>query len=179
MSMQGDDPRAELDALIDETARELTSGAPDPALRVRVAERIANRSRTWWRVPVWRPVLAAVVIAVVAVLLWPGPRRVAPLEERPVASVERAPVPGTTAPGGVTASPPEREPETARVTDGPRVESPRAVEPDVLAEAGFEPLVPEPLIVQPIDATLVAVDAIQVPMPLWIERLSIEPISIQ
>lgn len=52
-----------LDRLIDETARAMTAGAPDPSLRARVTARLDER-RPWWVSPwAWSPALAAALIA--------------------------------------------------------------------------------------------------------------------
>jgi hypothetical protein len=67
-----DDPHpAGLDALIDETARALTAAAPPASLRGTVRRRMGSL-KVEPRVPVWQPVLGALLVGLIAVTLWPA-----------------------------------------------------------------------------------------------------------
>ena len=151
-----------LDALIDETARGMTTATPPASLRAEVRRRIERPARTLWN---WQTGLAAtsiVLVAFVAGRAWltmsgePEPPRpvvaaVAPVVEAPVAS------------------PPEPTPAITR-----RV----ARAPEVLLVPPM-PIEIEPLVVQSVDPMVLAVETIAAPTPLNIKPIVVEPLSLQ
>ena len=171
--------RDPLDALIDAAARELTAGEPSPALREQVRERIA-RPGAWWQLPAWQPAVAAAAATVVAALVfWPGNEVIAPSPVSApaplVADLPRAPR-GAPPPEPVVSRPARREPPLARA-----MALPPAATPDVVPMGigdDMEPLLLTPLDIAPLAMTAVATDP-NVPMPLRIEGLSINPLTLE
>jgi hypothetical protein len=180
------DERDSLDTLIDDTASQLTAGAPSSALRENVRARLAPR-RAWWQVPIWQPALGAAAAAVVAIVLM-SPDETVPVS--PVRSSGQAPEWGP-ASTGQTARPVVDQPAVV-VADGRPVSTARSGEAGgrasrrVLPESNqvavpANPLPPiEPLDVEPVPPIAFAViERLPEPVPLRIERLQIERLSLE
>ena len=175
--------RDPLDALIDATARELTTGEPSPALRERVGARI-SRPRAWWQVPAWQPTVAlAAATVVAAVVFWPGKEAIAPspvpasaplVAELPLVP-EMMPAPKPEAPA--VARPARRAPPLVGAMAALEPAAPPTVTPTAIGD-DMEPLLLTPLDIAPLTMTVVANDP-NVPMPLRIEGLSINPLTLE
>jgi hypothetical protein len=153
----------QIDRLIDDTARELTTGSPSPALREGVRARLAP-GRPWWRVPLWQPALGAAVLTV-AILLTLRPETKAPVVAPTVQpTVAAAAAPAVVA--GPVAPPPVR---VIR-----RVE--RAQFAFAADDSPVEQLVVEPINAEPIATAVAVVEDVSAPMPLSIAGLEIRPL---
>ena len=149
-----------IDALIDDTAKEMTAGSPSIALREHLRARLTPAPRAWWQVPMWQPVLgAAVLIAIAFVLLWRSPA-----------------VPGGPAP--VRFEPP-LAPEVVQAIDEPAIERVAVAPRAPVARAVRLPVLPDDINVEPLDFTpipqssLAAIERIAVLAPLQVEQLAI------
>ena len=175
-------PDDELDGLIDSTARELTLGSPSAALRESVRARLSAR-RAWWQVPIWQPALGAAALAVLAVALMVPDRQVPAV---PAAPETRASAPGVDEPPpmvarGLPASA-DGSGEAGR-SASPRPQ-PSGSEPQAAASNQVtvpeDPLPPiEPLEIEPVPIERAVIEEIAAPMPLSIDRLQIERLSLE
>jgi hypothetical protein len=192
MSEERDDPRDAVDALIDESARLVTSSEPPAALRARVRASIDSppRRRPW----AWQPALAgAAVVLIASIVVWQRPFTSEPVTPPSIPQrLERAPdVPpaprlveppqtarnataGQSA-GGV-ARPPSRDAQR-RTSRGPAAsaQAPGVAFSGPLTPAA-EPLpVIEPIVIEPVEpSAAAAIERMPAPMPVEIERLEIE-----
>lgn len=175
-----------LDALIDDTARELSAGSPSAALRDNVRARLAPR-RAWWQIPIWQPALGAAALAVVAIVL------MSPDEPAPVSSVTS---PSQAPMGGAASADPTARPAVAKppivVAEGRPVSTERPgrvtrsvarrLQPPESNQVAVpaDPLPPiDPLAVEPVPIEFAVIERIPEPMPLRIERLQIERLSLE
>jgi hypothetical protein len=171
--MRDDFSNGGLDALIDEAARALTATAPPASLRERVAASL--RPRRAARVPAWRllAATAAIVIAAGVVVLW-GPQGErddeAPLTRASGSAADvRLPVTAPPADGGVAVAP----------SPAPR---PAGREAAPAPNSDAAPIVVEPLVLSPIsepDVRALALDSLPAPMPLALEPIVIEPLTLE
>ena len=183
-----DDPHsAGLDALIDETARALTAAAPPASLRGTVRRRMGSL-KVEPRVPVWQPVLGALLVGLIAVTLWPArtsdlapaegtsrtdivsPREPSPLDDgaRPVSGSATAMRPQRLdPPGGVSGS----RSAAPHLQDAPPGEpAPESAIPLLtVAAVGVDALRIE----------AVDVERIAEPVPLHVEWLEIAPVALE
>jgi hypothetical protein len=168
--VHNDRPSVAVDALIDDTAREMTAGLPSPALRERVCARLAPRRR-----PIWRPALAAAALAVLTFVLMPSGDEVPPA----------APTAGEQARSGssppVTAAADIGEPAPVVVEqDTVRVPQRAATRAEAAAFATREDeTMLAPLVIAPVPVLVATVEEIPGPMPLRIDGLEIPPLSIE
>jgi hypothetical protein len=175
-----------LDALIDETARSMTAGAPSPALRVGVREGIDAMTRRpapqRWRLAAAVASLAIVgVIAGRALLDVPGgpadpPRDVeATVTTRAPASDSTTRVP---APEELE-SPNTRPVLSAGLTATVAVAALPAAPASESSLSPEEFVVVEPLLAEPVDDRPMELELMETPMPLRAEWVEIEPLFIQ
>jgi hypothetical protein len=149
-----------LDALIDDTARAMMAGTPPALLRAAVRQRIERPARTLWT---WQTALAAasiMLVAFVAARAWLTVTGEPELARPVVATVEpvaEAPLP----------RPPEPTPAITR----------RVAREALLVDP--TPIEIEPLVLQPVDPMVLAVETIAAPMPLNIRPIVVEPLSLQ
>jgi hypothetical protein len=176
-----------LDALIDETARSMTAGAPSPALRVGVREGIDAMTRRpalqRWRLAAAVASLAIVgVIAGRALLDVPGGPADPPRDVEATVTT-RAPASDSTT--RVPAAAQELElPETRPAVSAFRTVSAAGAAPPATAVSGSsfsteEFVVVEPLPAEPLDDLPVELELMETPMPLRAEWVEIEPLFIQ
>lgn len=164
----------QIDRLIDETATQLTSGVPSPALRERVRARLTPMP--WWRIRMWRSALGASVVAVVVIIAmktgsWPPADATLPA---PVAPPARGAAPAAR-PTDVVVDQSVAEPGQ-RAAPRARRASIAAIRPvdEMVVEAVVEPLTTEP-----IAAVVASVGDIEQPMPLSIGELELRPLSLE
>jgi hypothetical protein len=173
MSMHDDGSRDHVDALIDDTARSMTAAPPPVSLREAVRDRIERR-RSAWNVPLWQAGLVAaslVAIVVTARIVLDAPKRPAsvPAIGESAATSPPAPVPVT-------------EPAVTRA-DNPQPAR-RARRQTVVAAATLLPPQP-PIVVEPIAVELledeppVELEFMEAPMPLIVEQLIVEPLTLE
>jgi hypothetical protein len=172
MSTDRDDA---LDGLIDETARELTLGSPSPALRENVRARRSGRSG-YRRIPIWQPALGTAALAVLAIaLMLPDRESALPaVQENQAIRPEMEPpstVAGVLQPSGMAEQPRTLRPSVVREPPT-RASNQVAVPPN--------PLPPiEPLEIEPVPIERAVIEEIAAPMPLSIDRLHIERLSLE
>jgi hypothetical protein len=175
MSMRNETPD-QIDALIDDAARQLVAGQPSSSLRRAVRDRIGSRRLPW----VFAPVFAAAGALVIAAIL------VGPMLSGPP-DVERA-LRGPTVARIVR---PERFERSERIERIERIERSERIERierserlERSADLSFEddePLIPpitiEPLTaIEPLTSVQIAVDTSSGVMPIEIAPLQIEPL---
>lgn len=168
--MHADTPRDDLDAIIDDAARTMTSAPLPPSLRESVGAALSPRRRfqlQWWQLAA---ASSLIVLAIAGALRQEAPWGVEELPSGAYAARE-GDIPMTAAPAPATAAP---------IADAP---APRlAVRAARLAPAA-EPIVVEPialpLLMEPAEAAMIAVDSLSAPMPLALEALAIEPLTLE
>jgi hypothetical protein len=168
----------DIDAAIDEVAREMTAAAPTTDLRARVMSRLEDRrSRSIWR---WMPLLtvaASVVIAVGAWALWPPASRPVATNVTPgVATIAAAPA--RTAPDtrATTTVEPRAHVERVRTSQPPA--EPRMTEVETAWHAWNERAVPA--LSGPSALTIDSLDHSGVSIaPIDIRPLVTEPLTIR
>jgi hypothetical protein len=155
------------DQLIDRAAQAMTRGEPSPRLRGAVRARIAHSrpvppARYSWRP--WIPALAGAAIVIVAITVWrtllepPGEL----VRSTRIASAASVMPPVTLQPAPVSV----QQVDTSERASGPARPRPRSI-------------VVDPLVIEPINVPLMAVDSSSGVMPLEIELLQIEPLQSQ
>jgi hypothetical protein len=164
-----------LDDVIDAAARSMTRGVPSESLRTAVRARIEGPATPSLRLPpvrVWQMGLAAASVAVIAFVVGGN-------------LSERSPAPEDVLPAralAIVAAPPSLSPpvplalKRAAVTAAPAA---TAAAPAVAVLEPPELIVIDSLDVEPIGAQLVAVDSIPESMPILIEPLRVEPLSME
>jgi len=159
-----DKARDHLDALIDDTARAMTSAAPPASRRAAIRQRIDRPTHGRFT---WQMGLAAASLALVALITG---RALFDTPEAP-ARPESELVVATAPPPPRIAVPATRPPDTAP--------APTEIDRQVARESG--PLLPaQPIVVQPIaleplaDVRPVELELMEVPMPLRAESVEIE-----
>ena len=168
--MHADDPRDELDALIDDVAQAMTAGNPPLSLRESVGAALSPRRRFALRG--WQLAGAAVLI----VLAIAGTLRQAAswIEEEPPSTAYVARAADIPIPPEVSA------PETRIEVPEPPVRrrGGRSVTP--LAGMATAAIVIEPIEdLEPIAPATVAVDTIPQPMPLTVAPVAVEPLILE
>ena len=157
-----------LDALIDETARAMTEGAPAGDIPAAVRQRLAGDGRA---VPSWRPRLAAAAVALVALLVARSvlfPDTTASVLESRTGSRELT----TAVPPGIGSTLRSAE-LPAAATGGTIVRRTARLSPVAL-------IVVESLEVAPLaDSRPMEIEVVELPMPLLADRLDIAPLVIQ
>jgi hypothetical protein len=174
-----EDPEDVIDRLIDETARDLTTGTPSSALRSRVNARIVSGARIGWTPrTIWQPALATAAVAVVALVLLrpsPEPETTAPVSSSPTGRVETVESPQVAA---IEFAPPQVEqPQAPRMA----AQSGRMVAQNNRVGTPADPLQTiEPIAIEPMAGIEFAVvERIPEPMPLRIDQLRVEPLVFQ
>jgi len=184
MSMR-DEQDDSVDTLIDDTARSLTNGRLRAGFATRVRARIAHPRVESWRVPVWQPALAALVLVLLVGRTLFGPT----VERRDAGNdlVQPTVSPGLSARDDQVLAPVERA--SPATSARPRPAARRERRPVVLteqtlafaptAESDPDALVVERVVIDPLPVQTVAFEALDVSMPLLIERLSIDSLLIE
>ena len=175
--MHDDPARDPLDDLIDQTARSMTAGAPSAGLRDAVRSRVTGRNRRaarWFSVPAWQGALAAAVMVVVAALLGPTMWRdgVSRDAREPVPSAQPTTPPPTPAAPAVSGEP------AASVASAEGRPAAEPVSASARARAP-QPIVIEPLNLDPLEAPRMSVEAIQDSMPIVVDPLRVVPLSME
>jgi hypothetical protein len=183
MSMPPERQRVPIDTVIDDAARSLTEGEPGPWFVEQVRQRLTGNDAP--RLTMKRIAAAAVAMVLTVVLVWWNVR-----DDRSPRLVEGTPAGNASSlvPPLSTVSPPV-ETSRPRVDDGARSGPDLArrargtaqldsAGPPALASARVD-LIIDPLVIERLEPSMVAVDAIPSPEPLRVERLAMEPLSIQ
>ena len=169
--MHADTRPDDLDALIDDAARQMTAGTPPARFHERVAGALGPRRR--FELHGWQLAAAAslVVLAAAGAL-----HQIAPWgeAERPFdAPVTRAAdIPIPAAPPAASTAAPITEPSGRQPALRAAGLAPAA------APIVVEPLALSPLF-EPAEAAVIAVDSLPAPMPLALEPLAIEPLTLE
>jgi hypothetical protein len=191
--MRADESDHHVDELIDEVARSMTQAEPSPLLRDGVRARIAETSPDRGRVPgawAWKSGLAAASIAIVLVVV--ARDGSSPLPEPGVGQLAQdIPLRARTDAGGVgiadvgqNASMPSAGSERRRAATARRVSTATArfqtALPDEPAEElPFPAVEVETVAIEPLTADAVMLETIELPMPLQVQRLNIDPVVLQ
>ena len=195
MSTHGEPHDDDLDRLIDRTAQAMTSGAPPAGLVFTVRARVNARPPAWKRAPVWGIATSAVAAAgllVAVVLRQPAPAPDADAPARmavsPGASARRAPAPAAAA--STTRMPPAVAGGAPRTGATPPAYAAPVLHSNAAAANGsvvsgapsaagtLISVEPEPLVFEPLEERQLMVDALRDPVPLEVEQLTIEPITL-
>jgi len=170
-----------LDALIDDTARSMTEGAPSPSMRVAIRERVEAPRKGMPHVTgrlVWTgAAAAAVVLLIVGLEREDAPAPVVPGSPPAVVAVPDAPPP----PEASIATTPRAPAPRARVAPA-RVAVPAA--PDIMTTepavaSAEDALVIELVEIEPLVSEPLELELMEVPMPLRAERIEIDPLPVE